>query len=342
MKFTSNKKSEIILYILEKISNNSKTLVYDTCASFNINKTTVYGYLNALIDDGKIKRNGRGSYSLITKNYLYNLSRRDGDLDSDTKAFTNFMKKHISHLPANIQEIWEYSFSEMINNVMDHSECEMAIVYIRQSFLKTDVYIIDDGIGIFKKIKDYFDLPSLDDAICELFKGKLTTDSENHSGEGIFFTSKIMDEFLIVSEEKFFAINKYDNDMIISTLSEAPEAPGTGTGVFMSLSNTTHKSVREVFDAFSDVDGGFKKTIIPIKNVYDTSPISRSQARRICNRLSRFEEVILDFKDVEWMGQGFAHQIFVVFSRANPDIKITPVNMNEAVLKMYKHVGYDK
>ena len=342
MKFSLNRKNEIISYIFEKISNTSTSLVQDTCSSFNINKTTVYGYLNALMEDKKIKRIGRGNYSLTTENYLYKLSRRDGDLDSDAEAFTKFMKKHISHLPANIREIWEYSFSEMINNVMDHSGCETAIVYITQSFLKTDVYILDDGIGIFKKIKDYFDFPSLDDAICELFKGKLTTDSKNHSGEGIFFTSKIMDEFLIVSDEKFFAINKYDNDMIIETLAKTPETPKRGTGVFMSLSNTTHKIAREVFDAFSDVDGGFKKTIIPMRNIYDTSPISRSQARRICNRLTRFEEVILDFKDVEWMGQGFAHQLFVVFSRANPDIKITPVNMNEAVSKMYNHVGYDK
>ena len=50
------------------------------------------------------------------------------------------------------------------------------------------------------------------------------------------------------------------------------------------------------------------------------------------------QEVILDFEDLEWMGQGFAHQIFVVFQNAHPQILLTPVNMNEAVTKMYQHV----
>ena len=38
------------------------------------------------------------------------------------------------------------------------------------------------------------------------------------------------------------------------------------------------------------------------------------------------------------MGQGFAHQLFVVFANSHPDMVITPVNMNEDVTKMYNHV----
>ncbi len=38
------------------------------------------------------------------------------------------------------------------------------------------------------------------------------------------------------------------------------------------------------------------------------------------------------------MGQGFAHRIFVVFRQAHPQILLTPINMNEAVTKMYNHV----
>ena len=109
----------------------------------------------------------------------------------------------------------------------------------------------------------------------------------------------------------------------------------------MALSNYTHKQVKEVFDMYSSVDGGFNRTVMPLKNIFDTSPVSRSQARRVCNRLSKFEEVILDFDSLEWMGQGFAHQIFVVFINEHPEIKITPINMNEAITKMYNHVLYE-
>ena len=72
--------------------------------------------------------------------------------------------------------------------------------------------------------------------------------------------------------------------------------------------------------------------------MFDSSPISRSQARRVLNGLEKFEEIVLDFEEVSWMGQGFAHQIFVLYRENNPQLTITPINMNEDVTKMYNHV----
>ena len=111
-----------------------------------------------------------------------------------------------------------------------------------------------------------------------------------------------------------------------------------GTGVFMSLSSFSHKNPQEVFDLYANIDGGFIKTKIPLKNIFDTSPVSRSQAKRVCNRLEKFREIVIDFDGIQWMGQGFAHQIFVIFSREHPDIQLIPINMNEDVTKMYVHV----
>jgi anti-sigma regulatory factor (Ser/Thr protein kinase) len=42
-------------------------------------------------------------------------------------------------------------------------------------------------------------------AILELSKGKLTTDPDRHSGQGIFFTSRMMDEFSILSRGAYFS-----------------------------------------------------------------------------------------------------------------------------------------
>ena len=47
----------------------------------------------------------------------------------------------------------------------------------------------------------------------------------------------------------------------------------------MELSNYSNKILKEVFDMFSDEDGGFTRTHIPIKNIYETFPVSRSQAK---------------------------------------------------------------
>lgn len=47
------------------------------------------------------------------------------------------------------------------------------------------------------------DLPS--HAILELSKGKFTSDPARHSGEGIFFTSRMCDKFEILSKGLFFS-----------------------------------------------------------------------------------------------------------------------------------------
>ena len=333
MKYSDDRKQAIILYILEKISSGEKAISKIVSETFGISTNTTHKYINELIEQGIITKQKRGEYELVTTIEEYSFSRQKGELDSDTYPFELCLEKKISHLPENINHIWVYALSEMVNNVIDHSNADFMNITVTQNYLTTSVIINDNGVGIFKKIKEHFSLPSLDEAICELFKGKLTTDEANHSGEGIFFTSKMMDDFLIVSSGKMFTSSKFENDSIINTVDQS-----SGTCVCMSLSNFTQKTAKEIFDEYSNNDGAFATTRIPLKNVFDSAPVSRSQAKRVCNRLDKFEEVILDFKDVPWMGQGFAHQLFVVFGNTHPEVSISTINMNESVESMYNHV----
>lgn len=335
MKFDAEKTKMINMYILEKIEQGSKTVSADVSEAFGISTNTVHSYLRRLQEDNIIEKPKRGEYKLVTNSLVYSLKRSAGELDSETFAFDNFFEKHIKNLPENVYRIWEYAFSEMINNVVDHSAAEELVLQVEQSYLFTSVFIIDNGVGIFKKIKEHFSLPGIDEAICELFKGKLTTDSSNHSGEGIFFSSKMMDKFFIYSSGRIFTTTKYNNDEVFNIdLGD----DFVGTAVFMSLSNFSQRHASDIFDQYASVDGGFTKTRIPLKNIFDTAPISRSQAKRVCNRLDSFLEVELDFDGLDWMGQGFAHQMFVVYQNAHPNIKLIPTNMSENVQKMYNHV----
>ena len=51
-------------------------------------------------------------------------------------------------------------------------------------------------------------------------------------------------------------------------------------------------------------------------------------------RIDLFKSVILDFKDVPYIGQAFADEIFRVFANEHPDIEILVLNANEEVAKM--------
>ena len=85
-------------------------------------------------------------------------------------------------------------------------------------------------------------------------------------------------------------------------------------------------------------DKEINKTRIQLKNICEMNPIARSQAKRISGGLSKFKIVEIDFEDIEWMGQGFADQFLRVFLNQNPEIELIPLNMNESVNAMYKHV----
>ena len=57
--------------------------------------------------------------------------------------------------------------------------------------------------------------------------------------------------------------------------------------------------------------------------------ISRSEAHRLLTGFDRFRAVVLDFKGVEEIGQGFADETFRVWAAAHPLVKLKPVEMSK-------------
>ena len=67
--------------------------------------------------------------------------------------------------------------------------------------------------------------------------------------------------------------------------------------------------------------------------------VSRSEARRLIANLEKFSEVVLDFRDVKSLGQGFADEVFRVFARRHPSLKIVAENAGPAVDAMIRHAS---
>lgn len=342
MSLTKEKRETIKRYLLEKIQENNLDIAKRTSDSFHISLNTVYRYLRELESSHIIIRE-KNKYRLVQVVKLYELSRSKNELVYEDIIYKKYISSYMEELPQNVQKIWEYSFTEMMNNAIEHSNAGHVLIAIFKDYLNTTIMLIDNGIGIFKKIKEYYNLDTLDDAVNELFKGKLTTDTANHTGEGIFFTSRILDEFAAISDEKVFTHDKYNENYInINEYEQLHNIKqfmnGSGTMIFMSLSNFSKKTTKEVFDMFSDIENGFTKTHIPIKNIFETYPVSRSQAKRLYHGFDKFQEIELDFKDITEIGQGFAHELFVVFQKQHPDILLLPINVTEDVQKMINHV----
>ena len=341
MSLSKEKRREIRQYLLEKIDQGQAAAVRKTAEAFGVTPATVYPYLDALEKDGVVRKIKRGTYELISQTRSVVLRRSAGELDSETAVFARYIEETLQDLPANVRGIWEYICGEMINNVIDHSGAEHLEIRITRNALRTGVCLKDDGVGIFAKIKAHFGFATMEETVGELFKGKLTTDAKHHSGEGIFFSSRLADRFMILSDGSVFTHERFAGDSFRALLRAADleaDFSAKGTTVYMVLANDSRKQAKDVFDVYADMDSGFTKTRIPLRNYFERSPVSRSQAKSLCARLEQFENVELDFEGLEWMGQGFAHELFAVFQNEHPDVKLIPVNMNDDVRKMYRHV----
>jgi len=262
----------------------------------------------------------------------------------ENEVWTKYIEPVAKNIPQNVKDICYYGFSEMFNNVIDHSQAANSIISYKQTYTDIEMMVLDHGVGIFEKLQKHFGLVDQRTALLELAKGKLTSDEVKHSGEGIFFTSRMFDEFSIRSGNLFYRKQRNDDwGWLIET--EDYVEHFQGTVVTMKISTDADWTTQQVFEKFTikDDDGGnppFVKTHVPIfLGKYGSEQlVSRSQAKRVLARFDRFQEVFLDFTNVPTIGQPFADEIFRVFQNQHPDIRIIATSTTPEVERMIAHV----
>lgn len=326
---------EIRQFILDNVEHHPKDVVALTSNAFDISRQAVNKHIKRLVEQKALLIRGSTRsrhyilHPLVKWEHIYSL---DGTLAEDV-VWRNDISEFVSDLPDNVIDIWHYGFTEILNNAIDHSSGSQVHIQVTKTATTTEIVIYDDGEGIFKKIQRELGLLDERHSVLELAKGKLTTDPDNHTGEGIFFSSRMFDGFAILSGNVYFS-HKYDEveDWILEQ-----QKLQTGTGVFMELSNTTARSSKQIFDSFSsDDDYGFTKTVVPVRLTQygDDKLVSRSQAKRLLVRVEKFKTVIFDFVDVDSVGQAFADEIFRVFKLQHPDMDLIYLNANKNVQQM--------
>lgn len=305
-------------------------------------------YVNMVISDliaekEVVKLGGTRSAFYVSKDYV----RTHPDILPSTfkKKYRNIsLEEHqvlmeleekfplILNIPENIKSIFTFAFSEMFNNAIEHSGSKIISVEISLTNNKLSFIVEDSGVGVFRNIMKKKRLRSVVEAIQDLLKGKTTTMPKSHSGEGIFFTSKASDLFILDSFGHQLSIQTLLGDVKIKQVPISKR----GTRVIFEISIDSKLHLNNIFKKFTnlkdDSDFGFDKTEIRVK-LYATSGvhISRSQARRILSGLEKFKIILLDFDKVPVVGQAFADEIYRVFQNTHPDILIQEENMSAGV-----------
>ena len=234
----------------------------------------------------------------------------------------------------NQYKILEYCTTELVNNAKDHSSGTRLQVKTHWGNGGLQIEIIDNGMGIFKNLQQVLKLIDLQEGLLVLSKGKVTTDPENHTGEGVFFSSRMVDQFVIEANGIRYLKDNWNDDWTYQQIKT-----NTGTKIILFVNRDCTRTIKEVFLAYTEPNNlGFDKTeiLVELSRFKDERLISRSQAKRVLDTLDKFSRIVLDFRHIEAVGQGFVDEIFRVFQNQHPTIQLTYQNANDDVVFMIK------
>ncbi|MBH49908.1 MAG: hypothetical protein CMG69_04050 [Candidatus Marinimicrobia bacterium] len=312
--------SPVRRYIINNLSDHQKDIIKMVIRKFGLSRQAALRHMYVLITQGKVTATGKTkdrSYtlnSLVDTSFSFQISR---SLQED-QIFHEKLAPYLDNIDEGVKEIIEYGFSEVMNNVISHSEGKTCRIKILKNEGSISLKIDDNGVGIFSKLTEHFSLENKRHAILELSKGKLTTDPVHHTGDGLYFISRLFDSFILNSSGLV-----WKHDFNINEWSILPVKKNRGTSVFLEISNFSNRTLRQVMQDYSS-NGGiiFDKTCIPVilAKLESENLFSRSQAGRITKNLDKFKEVCFDFKGVELVSHVFADEIFRVYRQINPHV----------------------
>ena len=327
--------AEIDAALLGEASAHPHDLVRIVASGLGLSRAAVAQRAKALIDAGYLAKSGttRPTYALgphRRRTAVHALAAVTEDL-----VWARDVAPALAGLPPNVIDLCHYGLTEMVNNAVDHSEGRALQVLVDRRADHVTLLVGDDGVGIFRKIARALELYDDRLALLELSKGKLTTDPRRHSGEGVFFTSRMFDRFRIVSGPLAFDHDGAGADLLLDV-----DRSDTGTLVLMEIAADSPRTAKEIFDAYSSGpdDYTFAKTVVPVRlaRIGDENLVSRSQAKRLLQRVDRFRTVVLDFDGVASIGQAFADEIFRVFANDYPHVELVPVHVQPDVQTMIR------
>lgn len=327
---------EIRALILRQIDDVGKVDSNAVAKQFGVTRQAIFKNIRELVLSGAVvKTNSPEHPYRVPPSTEKWITVKVGPAVEENKIWNDAIAPLLKDLKPNVQKICHYGFTEMFNNVIDHSDSQSAEIWVTINPLVATIAIQDHGIGIWKKLQGAFHLDDPRHALLELTKGKLTTDPQRHTGEGIFFTSRMFDKFILASDKLTFCRFQEGPEWLFD-IKEDNAGPGTRVSLYIYLDS--EKTTREIFDKFTaDLDDfGFTRTHLSVQLAkYEGDHlVSRSQAKRILHRLDKFKQVYLDFKDVTDIGQAFADEIFRVFKSDHPEVEIIPVNIRPDVQRM--------
>jgi anti-sigma regulatory factor (Ser/Thr protein kinase) len=316
-------------HILELLHGRVFLQPREVARALGVTRQTAHRHLRKLVEEGVLVVEGAGRGTRYRRAEPVDARRYPtAGLEEDRVwAELSGPGSIAARLPAPAGAVLQYALTELVNNAIDHSAAPEVSVEIVEREGTVELGVEDEGVGIFRHLRDRLDLESELAALQELSKGGATTMPSRHTGEGIFFTSKAANRFEISSRALRWVVDNRRHDMAVGEL----DPPVRGTRVRVEIDPTGARDLMAIFAEYTD-DFEFSRTRTIVRLfAIGTEFVSRSEAKRLVRGLDRFREVVIDFEGVGLVGQGFADEVFRVWSAAHPKVRLTPVGMAEPI-----------
>ena len=132
MGLTEEKRNRIKRYILEKIYDKDKNVASHVSKTFEVSLNTVYRYIRELERDAVIyKEDDVYKLTKIKESFVLHCS---GNKLEEDLIYSEYIAKHIKNFEDNVQRIWQYAFTEMMNNAIEHSQSEEIFFSISSNY----------------------------------------------------------------------------------------------------------------------------------------------------------------------------------------------------------------
>ena len=318
--------------------------------NLDLSEASIRNYLQQLLSQNILFSKKKGKFLMYGLSLIveveHSFDLKDTNLTEDY-VWRTYLSDSITKANKAAKEILDYAFSEMFNNVLSHANASKVTVKLIEDAMKTYIVVEDNGIGIFKKIKNDLSLQDEHQSLLELAKGKFTSNPKEHVGVGIFFSVRACDLFFIHSGSLTYSLNSNsDIGKFIKTDKGAEDEHSAGTIALIGIRHNTTKSLKSVLDKYiaSTENRSVSKTVVPVKllRYKDEGIISRSQAKRLLTRLDQFKYIVLDFSGIDDIGQAFADEIFRVYVNSHPEIEISYIEANKSIKNMIDHVSVNR
>ncbi|MBY0234831.1 ATP-binding protein [Roseateles sp. PN1] len=292
--------------------------------------------LRRLVDAGWLARSGSDRHPVYSPGALRQVARSYTlhGLQEDLPWQRDFAP-HFA-LPPSVARMIRHGFTELVNNAADHSGGSSVTVSLRQTPSHVQLLVSDDGCGVFANICRAFGIEDAQHAMLELSKGRLTSQPEQHTGRGLFFSSQLADVFDIHANNTAFQRRAWES----AGWQAGRPMPRQGSSIYMAIALDTQRTLDQVLEAWS-MDGSgieFDQTVIALRLLAGPGQAldSRAQARRVAARLPQFKRAEINFDGVSDVGHGFTDELFRVFARAHPQVELLPTHMTARTAALIK------